>query len=155
MDSCSDAALVEEFVTGREFGSGIFESTSSPDVRPCRVRLPLAEIRLAGGGDDSFYSFEKKKKHDKQIVCPADIPEQAARDIAAFSTKLFSMLGCRDLARVDYRLGRDGVPYLLEINPLPGLSPYYGIYTAQAKAAGIEPEEIIQKLVSNALNRRR
>jgi hypothetical protein len=46
------------------------------------------------------------------------------------------------------------VPFFLEINPLPGLSPYYGIFAKQAKTGGIEPEEVIITLVNNALNRR-
>ena len=154
LDSCADAALVEEFVPGREYGFGIMETTSSPGDPPSRMSLPLAEIRLPGDGEEAYYSFEKKQRHDKEILCPADVAEQVAGDIAAYSHTLFLLLGCRDLARVDFRLSRDGVPYFLEINPLPGLSPYYGIYTAQAKTAGIEPEEIVFRLVNNALQRR-
>ena len=62
-------------------------------------------------------------------------------------------MNCRDIARVDFRVGSDGVPYLLEINPLPGLSPYYSIFPVQAQAAGISPEDIIHQLIRNAMTR--
>ena len=70
-----------------------------------------------------------------------------------YSRRLFQALGCRDLARVDFRQGEDGIPYLIEINPLPGLSPFYSVFIIQAEAAGIKPEELIIMLIEKALTR--
>jgi len=70
-----------------------------------------------------------------------------------YAVRLFNALGCRDLARVDFRQGEDGVGYFLEINPLPGLSPYYSVFTLQAEAGGISPEKLIELLVRKALAR--
>ena len=66
---------------------------------------------------------------------------------------VFEMLGCRDLGRVDFQLDEAEQPAFLEINPLPGLSPYYSIYPTQAVAAGISYEELIGEIVEVALKR--
>jgi D-alanine-D-alanine ligase len=57
------------------------------------------------------------------------------------------------VARVDFRAGADGIPYLLEINPIPGLTPYGSALPKLAQAAGIAPEQVIHLLVRNALDR--
>jgi D-alanine-D-alanine ligase len=55
------------------------------------------------------------------------------------------------MARVDFRLGLDDVPYFLELNPLPGLSPYYSIFPKQAAEAGIDESKLIEILLRNGL----
>lgn len=145
--NCNDAALVEKFVSGREFCVGLLESG--------KLRcLPVAELRLDGDDPETFYSFDLKSTHHKQIICPADIPSEFSYKMEEYAVRVFRALGCRDFARVDFRLGSDGTPYFLEINPLPGLSPYYSIFTIQAEAGGVKPEEILSILVNNALARR-
>ena len=54
--------------------------------------------------------------------CPARLPPAVVREVEAAALAVFDALGCRDVARLDFRV-RDGVPYFLEINPLPGLNP--------------------------------
>lgn len=147
LNNCNDSALVEKFVSGREFCVGLLESG---ELR-C---LPVAELRLEGGDPEIFYSFDLKSTHRKEIMCPAEITSEISKKMEDYSLQIFRALGCRDFARVDFRLSSDGVPYFLEINPLPGLSPFYSIYTMQAEAVGIKPEEIIKILVNNALLRK-
>lgn len=146
LSSFEDSALVEEFVSGREY-------TVSLLVRQQLQVLPVAEIRIADGSPDSFYSYERKRIHQKELICPADVPDDVELLMVDYARRIFQILGCRDLARVDFRLGVDGVPYFLEINPLPGLSPYYSIFPVQAQAAGISPGEVIRQLIHNAMNR--
>jgi D-alanine-D-alanine ligase len=144
--SCIDDALVEQFIPGREFAVALLE-------RPDLQVLPVAEIRLNGGDPRSFYSFERKSIHKKEIICPAVLPDAIRNTMVDSSKKIFRTLGCRDMARVDFRLGQDGIPYFLEINPLPGLSPYYSVFPVQAGAWGLSPEELVQGLVQRALRR--
>ena len=143
---CGDSALVEVFVAGREVDCGLLEG------RDLRV-LPLAEMRFYGGDPDGFNSIENKSRHRREILCPASLAESAARRIEAQTVALYRALGCRDLARADYRVGGAEVPYLLEINPLPGLSPYRSAYPVLVRAAGMEPEEVIRQMVANTLRR--
>lgn len=141
-----DSALVEEFVSGGEFTVALL-------ARPQLEILPIAEIRIDDGSPDSFYSHEKKSTHRKTIICPAKSPDGTADLMTDYSCRIFEALECRDMARVDFRVSSDGVPYFLEINPLPGLSPYYSIFPVQTQAAGISPEDVIHQLVHNALTR--
>ncbi|MFC2038293.1 ATP-grasp domain-containing protein [Chloroflexota bacterium] len=147
LDFCRDAALIEAFVPGREFTVGLLEG----DSLNC---LPVAELVFNGGNPDSFYSYDMKSVHRKQVVCPAEIPEELSLEMEDYSRRIFNALGCRDLARVDFRLGPDGTPMFIEINPLPGLSPFYSVFITQAEQAGIGAEDLIGQLVGNAISRR-
>lgn len=139
-----DDILVEKFISGREYTAGL--------IQRCKLmHLPLAETRFRDGGPEAFYSIEMKSVHDKEVICPADCSESTATTIQEYAKRVFEVLGCKDLARIDFRVDSDGVPQFLEINPLPGLSPYYSIYPMQAKAAGMEPEDIIRQLLINNL----
>jgi D-alanine-D-alanine ligase len=146
LDNLEDSVLVEEFIFGREFTVALF-ARSQLEI------LPVAEIRIGDGSPDSFYFYERKSKHKKELICPATPPNDTTELMNDYACRIFDALNCRDMARIDFRVGSDGVPYLLEINPLPGLSPYYSIFPAQAQAAGISPEDIIHQLIRNAMTR--
>ncbi len=140
-----EATLVEEFVSGRELTVSLLEIDGE------LTALPVAEVRVGHGAPDEFYSIERKSRHEKQVVCPAD--HECVDRLVEWSKLLFRRLGCRDLARVDFRVSRHGAPFLLEINPLPGLSPYYSIFPRQAAVAEISPEGVLAILVRNAESR--
>ena len=144
MDNFEDSVLVEEFISGREFTVALL-------VRSRLEILPIAEIRVDDGSPSSFYSYEKKSAHRKAVICPANPPDGTAALMTDYACRIFEALGCKDMARVDFRLSGDGVPYFLEVNPLPGLSPYYSIFPVQTQAAGISPEDVVHQLIRNAL----
>ncbi len=145
---CRDDVLIEKFIPGREFTCALIETDSLKS-------FPVAELIIGDGRPENFYSYEMKSIHRKETVCPADIPERLAEQIQDYSRCLFGLLGCRDFARVDFRQGEDGIPYLIEINPLPGLSPFYSVFIRQAEVDGISAEKVIEILINNALSRRR
>jgi D-alanine-D-alanine ligase len=64
----------------------------------------------------------------------------------------YEVLGCRDVARIDFRV-REGVPYFLEANPLPGLNPETGDLLLICKAKEISHSELIATIVNGALQR--
>ncbi len=134
--------LVEEFAPGREYCVGIM-GNREPGT------LPIVEVRTSG----DFYSYEQKSKHEKELVCPAAIPDELGRDMTAMALKMYSAIGCRDLARVDFKLDHRGKPAFLEINPLPGLAGRYGIFPHQARAGGMDYETLINHIVAIALER--
>jgi len=148
LDRCGDAALVEEFIGGTELAVGCLERYV-PHSRPRLQLLPVAEIVMDSGRPDSFYSFERKSAHDKEVRFPTGPPE-LLEQVSARAQSLFRAVGCRDLGRIDFRVNAQGTPVFLEINPLPGLSPSYSIFPIQARRAGIEPEEIVARLIHNA-----
>jgi len=132
LESYKQDCLVEEFAPGREFCLGII-GNEKPRL------LPVVEIR----SHRNFYPYEEKHNHQKELICPAEIPENLADELRGMGLKIFTVLACRDLARVDFKLDNDGRPTFLEINPLPGLSPDYGIFPYQAAAVGISHQQLI------------
>lgn len=150
LSEVGDAALVEEFVPGRELTVGILDDEAA-GAEP--TTLPIAELKVDQGHPDTFYSVERKSRHRKSILFPSDLSEDLESSLRSHSLAVHRALGCSDLSRVDFRVTGEGRPYLLEINPLPGLSPFYGVFPAQAKRKGIAPEQIVETLVRNALAR--
>ncbi len=134
--------LVEEFAPGREFCVGVLGNEEP-------MLLPIAEVRYAG----EFYAYELKHRHDKELLCPVDVPDDAGIEMGYMALAAFRATHARDFARVDFKLDVAGEPMFLEINPLPGLSPEYGIYPLQARAAGIEYEELIGRIIDMAVRR--
>lgn len=139
-----ESILVEEFIPGREFTVGLIE-WSKLEV------FPAAEIRFDDNDSNNFYSYEMKSIHNKEVICPADIAAYSRKLMEEYSKRIFNTLGCRGLARVDFRMKPDGRIYLLEINPLPGLSPFYGIYPILAEKAGISLRKLVGILIDNTL----
>jgi len=134
--------LVEQFAPGREFCVGLLGNE--------RVELlPIVEIRCEG----QFYHYGHKSRHDKQLICPADISPQMADSMRDMALKVYRALNCRDFARADFKLDAAGQPTFLEINPLPGLSPFYSIFTRQAEAAGLTYEQLIGRIIQLAVGR--
>lgn len=140
------SVIVEEFAPGREFVVALL-GNNNPEV------FPVAEI-LVEGGDFPFYSYEYKGAHQKTISFSTEIEPEQKQQMIDDTIKIFRALGCRDIARADFKLDREGNISFLEINPLPGLSPFYSVYPQQADAAGVELDEIIKRLINSALSRK-
>ena len=115
-------ALVEEFIEGREFTVGILGNEQL-------TAFPVMEISFAHvpAEANGVYSYEYKKQWTDRgnFLCPAPIDEFTSRLLQETAKTAFRAVGCRDLGRVDFRLSTDGTPYVIEINPLPGLAPGY------------------------------
>ncbi len=142
LESYEQDCLVEEFAPGREFCLGII-GNEKPRL------LPVVEVH----SQRNFYPYEEKHNHQRELICPAEITENLADELRWMGLKIFITLACRDLARVDFKLDDDGRPTFLEINPLPGLSPDYGIFPYQAAAAGLSHQELIGQIIDSARQR--
>ncbi len=138
-------ALIERFIDGPEWAVSIMGN--GPD---CQV-LPLAEIRFTE--ENPFYSFECKTLVDEEVRCPAPVDPALGQRIKEIALKAYRLFGCRDFARLDLRIDETGEPYIIEVNPLPGLSTQYSLFPIQAAAAGLEYREMIGTIVEQALKR--
>jgi D-alanine-D-alanine ligase len=67
----------------------------------------------------------------------------------------FAVLGCRDVSRVDFRTDRHGRPFVIELNPLPGMTPKFSDLVMIAEAAGIDYRGLIGRVLEGAIRRRR
>jgi D-alanine-D-alanine ligase len=141
--------LIEEFIVGDELTVGLV-GNRPPEVLGIMRVLP----RNAAPGEPFIYSLEIKRdwEHQVRYECPAQI--SAADDAAVRSAALaaWQALGCRDVSRIDFRL-RDGVPYFLETNPLPGLSPKSGDLVLLAGMVGIDHAELVSRILAAAIER--
>lgn len=85
-------------------------------------------------------------------VCPARIPQDLTKALQETALQVFQALECRDWCRVDMRVGSDGVPQVLELNPIAGLDPTYW-FPRSAQAAGMDYPTLIQTMIQIARQR--
>jgi D-alanine-D-alanine ligase len=105
--------------------------------------------------DEPFlYSLEVKRDYRNRVdyESPARLPAAAVATVERAALASFKALGCRDMARVDFRL-RDGVPYFLEVNPLPGLNPIDSDLVLLAQGVGWTYPQLIGSILEAALVR--
>lgn len=150
IDGYRQPALVEEFLEGREFTVGII---GNDDL----MLLPIREIRFDHCPADHgpIYSYQYKQEWDNEefFPCPADIPTELAARIRAVAIAAYRTLECRDIGRVDVRLDADGVPNVIEVNPLPGLAPGFSDLPQAAAAAGLSYNELVNRILDAAIAR--
>ncbi len=144
IEEFQQSALVEEFVSGREFTIGVL-GTADPKV------LPIIEIiydRDDGGG---FQTVEIKAQDQVTQVCPAKLSKEKTEQLENYALSAYNALGCSELARIDVRMDKAENPYFIEINTLPGMQPNYSDFPRVAKAAGYDYNELIQVLLEQAI----
>lgn len=145
-------ALVEEFIQGAELTVGVIGGDALPvleiDFTPCEA------------SQESFYSWRMKEYQGDAaqglapaLYCPARLDAATTARVQEIALRAHRALGCRDLSRTDIRLRADGTPFVLEINPLPGLSPLDSNFPAMASAAGLSHEILIQRITALAAAR--
>jgi D-alanine-D-alanine ligase len=132
--------LAEEFVAGREFTCGVLGEEA----------LPVVEI-VANRGD--FYTYDAKYGAGGSThIVPANIDEDLAARMQMLALSVHRLIGLRDYSRTDFIVTKEGRPYILEINTLPGLTPT-SLLPDACNSAGISYEALIERLVGYALSR--
>lgn len=133
----------EKYIPGREITAAVLERGEGPEVLPLVELCPKREF---------FDWVAKYTPGQCEIRCPAPLSSQEASTIANIAQEAYLLLGCRDFARVDLRLGEEGVPYILEVNTLPGMTEL-SLFPRAAAAAGLPYEELVELLLRRALRR--
>jgi D-alanine-D-alanine ligase len=129
--------LAEKFIPGREM------TVSMLDGKP----LPVIEIIPEHG----IYDYEcKYQKGKSQYVVPAQISETVTESLQNFAIKAYQVLDCRHYARVDFRLQDNTLPFCLEVNTLPGMTPT-SLVPKAAKAMGISFPDLVEKITYLAI----
>ncbi len=133
------AALIEEYIDGREFTVGILSDKA----------LPVVEIIPQGG----FYDFAAKYTPGASVYkAPAPLPSRTAKLLQALALQAPRRLGCRGATRVDFRLDRKGRPFVLELNTVPGMTET-SLLPMAAKAARLSYEDMVEAILESALAR--
>ncbi len=147
LESYRQPVMIEEFIDGDEITVGIIGNSSPQIVGMMRI-IPRKK-------DSPFvYSLEVKRDYVNLVdyECPARLGQEALDKISAASLSVFKGLGCRDFARIDFRISREGIPYFLEVNPLPGLGTYSDLVIMAIKM-GWTHQKLIGAVLDAALER--
>jgi D-alanine-D-alanine ligase len=151
LDRYRQPAIIEEYVSGREFTVGVLG-----DKRP-RV-LPPMEIRFKDSAiERPVYDFVVKQAWEQHVYyeCPATLTDIERKSIEKIVRDTFLALDCRDVARVDLRMDEQGRIYVLEVNPLPGLTPNYSDLVLISRAAGMDYDQLMGEIMLGGLRRMR
>ncbi len=139
--------LVEEYIRGDEVTVGLVGNDPPQSIGIMQV-IPRQSPA------DFVYSLEVKRNWRETVdyVAPAKLPPDVSRAIEADAMAVYAGLGCRDVSRIDFRV-RDGVPYFLEVNPLPGLNPESSDLCYLAYRMGLTYPQLIGMILDAATAR--
>ncbi|MBN1557429.1 MAG: GNAT family N-acetyltransferase [Lentisphaerae bacterium] len=145
------AALVEQYIEGRELNVALLERNGVLSVLPPAEidfsAFPPGKPRIVGYRAKWIeHSFEYRNTPRR---IPAPLDPATARRLRAAARAAWQHLGCRDYARVDLRLPPRGEPFVMDVNPNPDLSPEAGFAAALA-ARGIGFSTFVRALLENA-----
>jgi D-alanine-D-alanine ligase len=124
--------------------------------------MPVSEIKFDGlpEGLPKIVTYEGKwmaeSVYYKNTVpkCPADLSSGLKTQVEQTALNAYNALECRDYARVDIRVNKEGVPFVIEINPNPDISTDSGFARA-ASAAGLSYAELLLTISHFALERKK
>jgi len=134
--SYSGRALVEEYIPGRELTVGVVAGQA----------LPVVEIKPAA----EWYDYEAKyETGETEYVVPAELDPAAVTELQAIALKTFQCLEAADFGRVDFRWSPAGIPYVLELNSIPGFTAT-SLLPKAAQAAGIGFSELCCRIMEMA-----
>ncbi|MBI5476529.1 MAG: ATP-grasp domain-containing protein [Ignavibacteriales bacterium] len=146
-------ALVEEYIDGRELNVAILGNKKA-------AALPISEIDMSTlpkqyhriiSYNAKWMKGTEEYEHTRG-VCPAKLSPELEATMKEMALKAFYLVGCRDYARIDFRLTSRNKPYILEVNPNPDISDDAG-FARSGRAAGYKFEELISKIVELAIER--
>jgi D-alanine-D-alanine ligase len=152
------AAIVEEFLPGREFTVAVLGNSPNAQVLPI-VEINFAELPTEA---NKIYSYEAKWIYDVAenpldiFACPAELEPYTRKEIESVVLAAYETLDCRDWSRVDIRMDARGRANVIEINPLPGILPKpeeNSCFPKAARAAGLSYEEMLLSVLKAGCDR--
>jgi D-alanine-D-alanine ligase len=170
LERYNESALVEKFIDGREITVGMVgnligpvarrlpRNENAPSIQAGLHFLPPMEVALKPYLEtDGVYANRLKTALAAELtyLCPAPLDDDMVDELNWLAAAVFRVTGVLDVARVDFRLdvNDNWKPYILEINPLPGLSPVISDLVIEAAADGIEHTELVNMILLTALDR--
>jgi D-alanine-D-alanine ligase len=138
-----DEVLVEQYIDGILLTASVLGNDN-----PCV--LPIIEITSS----NEFYDYESKYTPGMcEHIVPARISQELQDKICRVSEEAYKSLSCKGFARIDFMVDRQGQPYILEINTIPGLTDMSLVPDA-ARAVGISYEDLLERLLELALEKK-
>jgi D-alanine-D-alanine ligase len=143
--------LIEEYIDGRELNVAVLGNNVLPiseiEFKTLPAGLPKIVTYDGKWMENSVY-YENTKP-----VCPATLNEKLTKKVNKTALLAFEALSCRDYARVDIRLNKEGIPFVIEVNPNPDISTDSGFARAAA-AAGMSYAGMLYSIANFAFTRK-
>lgn len=137
---CNSGVMIEEFIHGKSVTVGVL------DMDSMTIATPILEFRTK----TEWYDFEAKYTHGMtEFILPAEISEEQTAEIKDLAVKSHVAIGAVGMSRVDFVLGDDNKPYVLEINTIPGMTDLSDL-PAQARSMGIDYDNLVQIILNSA-----
>lgn len=165
--------LAEHYVKGRELTVGMVGNLGPRQSRQLNDRVqdteipstltifPILEVDMEkyDPSEAGLYTNRIKVELAETFFysCPANLDEAKADELRLLAAAVFRVTGCKDVARVDFRLdeANDNKPYILEVNPLPGLNPGYSDLCFEAYQAGWDHNKLVNTIFNLACERQK
>lgn len=146
--------LIQDYIEGREFNIGIISGETGPEV------LPAAEMIFHDSWDDKPKIVDFKAKWEEDSFefqntvrdFPGDkLDQDLEKQISDIALKCWKIFGLKGYARIDMRVDKNNIPYVIEVNANPCLSPDSGLVAA-TRVAGLQFSEVIRRIISDLNN---
>lgn len=136
----AEEVLIESFLEGTEVTNGIFKTNKREKV------LPVTEVV----SKNEFFDFDAKYKGQVEEITPARISPELTQQIQQTTSKIYNILGCRGIARIDYIITNGNKINLLEVNTTPGMTPTSFI-PQQIPHAGLTVSEVLSEIIEDSI----
>ncbi|MEZ0323298.1 MAG: D-alanine--D-alanine ligase [Hydrogenothermaceae bacterium] len=129
--------LVEQYIKGRELTVSILDGEV----------YDIVEIKVESG----FYDYSNKYISGKtSYICPAQLEERIYREVQMIGLESYKVLNCRGPARVDIMLSQENVPFVLEVNTIPGMTER-SLLPKAAAVKGISFDMLVERIIKNSI----
>jgi D-alanine-D-alanine ligase len=150
IDAYQQPAMVESYIEGKDITCGLVGNADDVHF------FPITEVDFSGYPAQLAPIYGVQQKVDfadyYKNKCPAPLGDRMSAEIRRLTHEVFKVTGCRDFARVDFRLTDAGQPYILEINGLPGITPVSDL-TLMAQVEGWTHADLVCSVLDAALKR--
>lgn len=139
----SEEALIEECITGREFGCGVMIADNKEYIFPITEIVPKR----------AFFDYEAKYTEGlSDEITPAPICDEWREHLNRMTLEAYRACRCSGVVRIDFIVTKEGVPYMIEVNSIPGMSSG-SIVPKQARAMGISLGELYDIVIADSLKK--
>lgn len=136
-----DGVLIEEYMLGKSITIGVL------DVNKDTIATPILELRTK----TEWYDFKAKYTEGlTEFVLPAELDHKTTALAQQYAVTAHKALGCRGVSRIDFMISNDNIPYVLEVNTLPGMTNLSDL-PAQAKCMNIDYDTLVDILLHSSL----
>ncbi len=131
-----DEVICEAFMRGTEVTCGVYKTKDKA------VAFPITEVVT----HNEFFDYDAKYKGEVDEITPARIPDKVRDAIQAETLRIYDIIGCRGIIRVDWIITEGDVINLLEVNTTPGMTATSFI-PQQVRAAGLDIKDVLTDII--------